>query len=253
MINCVIMTNIDNITFNELSNPTGFDSNIHNLNNDIEIIKIDDSNFIRKNHETEIIHIPDPTFPTFTKKNPETEIIHIDDPTIIKKNPDFSKVEDMKDLVLDKFNINIDSNLTNQNIINLPNPFNKDENNCILPPKDDIIELFNNELFKKDPKSEKANDVIAELFNNELIKKDDNSNIFNDPIFNEPILLNTNNKIDDIFINYNDSIQLDTHKEVLIDYINDNVIYHDTVKDNYIKHFDNFISKENQTITILSF
>ena len=70
-----------------------------------------------------------------------------------------------KDLnvVHEKFNINIDSILTNQNIINLPNPFNKDENNCILPPKDDIIELFNNELIKKDPKSEKANDVTAEL------------------------------------------------------------------------------------------
>ena len=235
IINCVIMTNIDNISFNELSNSTGFDNNIHNLNNDTEIIHIDDSNLIRK--------------------NPETEIIHIDDPIIVKI-PNFPLIEDIqKDLnvVHEKFNINIDSILTNQNIINLPNPFNKDENNCILPPKDDIIELFNNELIKKDHKSEKANDVIAELFNNELIKKDDNSNIFNDPIFNEPILLNTNNKIDDIFINYNDSIKLDTHKEVLIDYINDNVIYHDTVKDNYIKQFDNFISKENQTITILSF
>ena len=224
------MTNINNISFEELSNPTGFDNYINYLNNDTEIIHIDDSTFIKKNHDT--------------------EIIHIDDPTIIKKNPDFSKVEDMKDLVL---NYNIESNLTNQNIINLPNPFNKDENNCMLPSNNDIIELFNNELIKKDPKSEKANDVIAELFNNELIKKDDNSNIFNDPIFNEPILLNTNNKINDIFINYNDSIQLDTHKEVLIDYINDNVIYHDTVKDNYIKHFNNFISKENQTITISSF
>ena len=318
------MTNINNISFEELSNPVGFDNYINYLNNDTEIIHIDDSTIINKNHDTEIIQIDDSTI---INKNHDTEIIHIDDSNFIKKNPDFSKVEDMKDLVLEKFNNNIESNFTNQNIINLPNPFNKDENNCILPSNDDIIEHFNNEDIKKDPKLEKVKDEFINLINKEDIKfihKDDNSNIFNHPIFNEPILLNINNKLDGypyienekyinikdphyhekyiqihekdthININVNDPtfdrpILLNTNKEAYIhinendhilknnivtlnheykntyhEMINHDIVYHDLIKhdiinhdvytvDTMINHFDNSISKENQTIFISSF